>query len=156
MAPRDAVDAVIADIRQHRITADGTGLFTVTRHISLLCHLASGLAADTEYQLAPNSRGLPPADTLGQAAGHLGRAIAHYTQALTPRVPLAQPGAKDTLQRQLDALDHHSRLRVHLDDAGVALEAARACLDMPHRAPAASPSATAPVSLPAAQHRRRA
>lgn len=153
MAPRDAVDAVIADMYEHRITADGTGLFTVTRHIGLLCHLASDLAADTEYQLTPNNRGLPPAKALGQATGHLGRAIAHYTQALAPLVPLAQPGAKDTLQNQLDALDHHSRLRVHLDDAGVALEAARACLDVRHRTPAVSPSA-APTPVPAAQHRR--
>ncbi|WP_188278870.1 hypothetical protein [Streptomyces sp. CBMA152] len=156
MHPRDAVDAVLADMRDHRITADGTGLFNATRHIGLLCHLAAGLAADTEYQLAPNSRGLPPAETLAQSAGHLGRAIAHYTQALTPLVCLATPGAQDTLQKQLDALDHHSRLRVHLDHVGVALKAVRVGLDVPHRPVAASPSATAPVPVPAAQHRRRA
>ncbi|MET8126465.1 hypothetical protein [Streptomyces sp. NPDC005231] len=73
MSPRQAVDAVTADIRDHRITADDTGLFNVTRHVGLLCHLAARMAANTEYQLAPNSAGLPPAEKLAASAGHLGR-----------------------------------------------------------------------------------
>ncbi|MFI1677393.1 hypothetical protein [Streptomyces sp. NPDC020607] len=48
MTALDAVDAVTADIRDHRITADGTGLFNVMRHINLLCHLTAGVAADAE------------------------------------------------------------------------------------------------------------
>ncbi|WP_371551337.1 hypothetical protein OG266_38240 [Streptomyces sp. NBC_00554] len=153
MEPHKAVDAVIADIRGHRITGDGSGLFTATRHIGLLCHLAARMAADAEYQLAPNISDLPPAQTLGQTAAHLGRAIAHYTQALSPLVTLAQPGAQATLQKQLDAIDQHSRLRVHLDDAGKALAAARACLGAPRNP--ATPNTTAAVSVQATTVRRR-
>ncbi|WP_326812273.1 hypothetical protein OIE62_07735 [Streptomyces scopuliridis] len=142
MSPRQAVDAVTADIRDHHITVDGTGLFNATRHIGLLCHLAARMAADVEYQLAPNIADLPPAETLGRSAGHLGRAIAHYTQALAPLITLTT-GTQDTLQHKLDALNHRSRLRVHLDDAGRALAAARTALEVPQ--PPAVPSAPAPA-----------
>ncbi|MEV7731690.1 hypothetical protein AB0O75_06165 [Streptomyces sp. NPDC088921] len=37
MEPHEAVDAVIADLRNQRITGDGRGLLTATRHIGLLC-----------------------------------------------------------------------------------------------------------------------
>ncbi|MFF7174718.1 hypothetical protein [Streptomyces pseudovenezuelae] len=153
MEPHEAADAVIADMRDHRITGDGSGLFTATRHIGLLCHLAARMAADAEYQLAPNIAGLPRAEALGQTTGHLGRAIAHYTQALAPLITLAQPRAQATLQKQLDAIGQHSRLRVHLDDAGQALAAARACLGAPCRP--TTPSATASVPVPALTARRR-
>lgn len=153
MSPRQAVDAVTADIRDHHITVDSTGLFNVTRHIGLLCHLAARVTADAEYQLAPNVADLPPAETLGTSAGHLGQAIAHYTQALAPLITLTTT-AQDTLQQKLDSLDHHSRLRIHLDDAGRALAAARTALEAP-RSPAAS-SAPPPPPLRAPAVRRRA
>uniref|UniRef100_UPI003C7BF8B8 hypothetical protein n=1 Tax=unclassified Streptomyces TaxID=2593676 RepID=UPI003C7BF8B8 len=149
MSPRHAVDAIAADIRDHPITVDGTGLFNATRHIGLLCHLTSRMTADAEYQLAPNIAGHPPAHILGRTAGHLGRAIAHYTQALTPLVTLTT-----TVQHKLDSLDHHSRL-AHLDDAGRALTAARTALEAPQ--PPAAPSAPAPApsaSLAPAARRR--
>ncbi|WWM28087.1 hypothetical protein QBW33_31065 [Streptomyces sp. B21-104] len=153
MSPRHAVDAVAADIRDHPITADGTGLFNATRHIGLLCHLTSRMTADAEYQLAPNITGLPPAEILGRTAGHLGRAIAHYTQALTPLITLTTTG-QHTLQHKLDSLDHHSRLLAHLDDAGRALTAARTALEAPQ--PPAAPSAPAPApSAPLAPAARR-
>ncbi|MET8921631.1 hypothetical protein ABZW26_04370 [Streptomyces sp. NPDC004623] len=153
MSPRHAVDAVAADIHDHHITVDGTGLFNATRHIGLLCHLTSRMTADTEYQLAPNITGLPPAEILGTAAGHLGRAIAHYTQALTPLVTLTTT-VQHTLQHKLDSLDHHSRLLAHLDDAGRALTAARTALEAPQ--PPAAPSAPAPApSAPLAPAARR-
>jgi hypothetical protein len=56
---------------------------------------------------------------------------------------LAAPGAQTTLQKQLDAIEHHSRIRVHLHDAAQALTAARACLHAPHQ-PAATPEPTPP------------
>ncbi|MFB4420742.1 hypothetical protein C5F59_006570 [Streptomyces sp. QL37] len=153
MSPRHALDAVAADIRDHPITVDGTGLFNATRHIGLLCHLTSRMTADAEYQLAPNIAGLPPAEILGTAAGHLGRAIALYTQALTPLVTLTTTG-QHTLQHKLDSLDHHSRLLAHLDDAGRALTAARTALEAPQ--PPAAPSAPAPApSAPLAPAARR-
>ncbi|MFF4361558.1 hypothetical protein [Streptomyces sp. NPDC001604] len=147
------MDAVIADLREHRITGDGIGLFTATRHIGLLCHLTARMAADVEYQLAPNIAGLPPAEALGQTTGHLGRTIAHYTQALAPLVALARTGAQATPPKQLDAIDQHTRLRVHLDDAGQSLAAARACLGTPRRP--VTQRTTAAISVPAPTVRRR-
>jgi hypothetical protein len=147
MEPHEAVDTVITDMRDHRITGDGSGLFTATRHIGLLCHLTTRMAADAEYQLAANIASIPPAEALGQTTGHLGRAIARYTQAL------AQPRAQTTLQTQLDAIDQVSHLRVHLDNAGQALAAARACLGAPRRP--TTPSTTASVPVPAPTVRRR-
>ncbi|MFD5111672.1 hypothetical protein ACFWNG_05045 [Streptomyces sp. NPDC058391] len=152
MSPRQAVDAVTADIRDHHITVDETGLFNAMRHIDLLCHLATRMAADVEYKIA-NVAGLPPVETLGQSVGHLGRAVAHYTQALAPLITLTT-GSQDTLQQKLDALDHHSRLRVHLDDAGRALAAARTALEVPQ--PPAVPSTSAPAPSHAPSVRRRA
>lgn len=153
MSPRQAVDAVTADIRDHHITVDGTGLFNAARHIGLLCHLAAGMAADVEYQLAPNIADLPPAEILGASAGHVGRAIAHYTQALAPLITLTTT-AQNTLQQQLDSLDHHSRLRIHLDDARRALAAARTALEVP-RTPllrAHPPQPRCPPRLSGAAH----
>ncbi|MFD9925816.1 hypothetical protein ACFWZK_06530 [[Kitasatospora] papulosa] len=132
---------------------DGTGLFNATRHIGLLCHLTSRMTADAEYQLAPNIAGHPPAHILGRTAGHLGRAITHYTQALTPLITLTTTG-QHTLQHKLDSLDHHSRLQAHLGDAGRALTAARTALEAPQ--PPAAPSAPAPApSAPLAPAARR-
>ncbi|WP_406180754.1 hypothetical protein [Streptomyces canus] len=37
MEPHEAVDAVLADLRDHQITSDGSCLFAATRHIGLLC-----------------------------------------------------------------------------------------------------------------------
>ncbi|MEU9369531.1 hypothetical protein AB0D71_33625 [Streptomyces avermitilis] len=146
MEPHEAVDAVIADLRDHRITGDGSGLFTATRHIGLLCHLTARMATDAEHQPAPNIAGLPPAQALGQTTGHLGRALA-------PLIALAKPGTQATLQKQLDAIEQRSRLRVHLDDAGKALAAARACLGVLRRP--ATPSTTTAVPVPAPTVRRR-
>ncbi|WP_371632220.1 hypothetical protein OG693_04555 [Streptomyces sp. NBC_01259] len=97
-------------------------------HVSLLCHLAARMAADAEYALAskqPSTKASPSAATLGQTSGHLGQAIAHYTHALTP---LVTHGTQNTLQKQLDAIEDHSLLRLHLHDGAEALTAARACL----------------------------
>ncbi|MEV6535987.1 hypothetical protein AB0M86_41545 [Streptomyces sp. NPDC051639] len=152
MSPRQAVDAVTADIRDHHITADGTGPFNAMRHIDLLCHLTARMAADAEYQIASNIAYLPPAATLGASAGHLGRAVAHYTQALAPLITLTTT-AQDTLQQKLDSLDHHSRLRIHLDDASRALTAARTALEVPRPPAASSASAPGPLHAPAARRR---
>lgn len=152
----EALDAVADDIRDHRITPDGHGLFTAIRHVDLLCHLVARTAADAEYRLPPahpDAPARPSAEVLGLMAGHLGRAVAHYTQALAPLVSFARP-APASLQGQLDAIDLHRRLRVHLDDAGQSLEAARACLGGPRRPP--TPSTAAAVPRHAATVRRSA
>ncbi|MFI9039799.1 hypothetical protein [Streptomyces sp. NPDC053726] len=152
MSPRQAVEAVTADIRDHHITVDGTGLFNATRHIDLLCHLTARIAADAEYQLAPNIADLPPAKDLGQNVSHLGQAIAHYAQALAPLITLTTT-AQGTLQQKLDSLDQHSRLRVHLDGAGRALASASTALEVPRPPAASSPPVPAPLRAPAARRR---
>ncbi|WP_406463315.1 hypothetical protein OH768_47670 [Streptomyces sp. NBC_01622] len=152
----EALDAVAADVRDHRITPDFYGLFTAIRHVDLLCHLVARTAADSEYRLLPanpDAPARPSAEVLGLMAGHLGRAVAHYTQALAPLVSFTRP-TPASLQGQLDTIDLHRRLHVHLDDAGQALEAARACLDGPRRPP--TPSTAAPVPRRTATVRRSA
>ncbi|WP_435285397.1 hypothetical protein [Streptomyces bacillaris] len=153
MSPLQALDAVTADIRGHRITVDSTGLFNATRHIGLLCHLAARMAADAEYQLSPNIADLPPAEHLGASAGHLGQAVAHYTQALAPLLVLTTT-AQDTPRQKLDSLDHHNRLRSHLDAAGRALAAARTVLAVPQPLTAPSRPAPAPLRSSSAVRRR--
>ncbi|MFI5751069.1 hypothetical protein ACIBBE_35355 [Streptomyces sp. NPDC051644] len=152
MSARPAVDAVTADIHDHHITVDGTGLFNATRHIELLCHLTARIAADAEYQLAPNIVDLPPSKDLGQSVGHLGQAIAQYTQALAPLITLTT-AAQGTLQQKLDSLDHHSRLRIHLDDAGRALASVSTALEVPRPPAASSAPVPAPLRAPAARRR---
>lgn len=124
------MDAVIADVRACRITGDGNGLVTATRHVSLLCHLAVRLANDAEYALAskPSTKASPPAAAMAQAAGHLGQAIADYTQALTPLVALTTRGTQNMIHEQIDGLAQDSWLRVHLRYEAEALTAARNCL----------------------------
>ncbi|MGW3692330.1 hypothetical protein ACWD6U_00360 [Streptomyces sp. NPDC005149] len=152
MTALTAVDAVTADIGNHRITVDGTGLFNVMRHIDLLCHLTARMAADAEYQLAPNVAGLPPAKNLGASAGHLGQAVAHSSQALAPLITLTTT-AQDTLQPKLDAIGHHSTLRIHLDSGSRALAAARTALEAQQPPTAASTPAPAPRQPPTVRRR---
>ncbi|MEU4173770.1 hypothetical protein [Streptomyces sp. NPDC026589] len=152
MTALDAVDAVTADIRDHRITVDGTGLFNVMRHIGLLCHLTARMAADAEYQLTPNVADLPPAKNLGASAGHLGQAVAHYSQAVAPLITLTTT-ARDTLQQKLDAFGHHSSLRIHLDGGSRALAAARTALEAQQPLTAASAPAPAPRQAPTIRRR---
>lgn len=137
MTALDALDAVAADIRDHPITVSGTGLFTAMRHIGLLCHLTARTAADTEYQLTPNTADLPPATVLGASTGRLGQAAAHYAQALAPLITLTT-AAQATFQQQLDAL---GSLRDHLDGASRALASARTTLEAKQPRPAVSPPA---------------
>ncbi|WP_432104141.1 hypothetical protein [Streptomyces sp. bgisy091] len=144
MSPRQAVDAVTADIRAHHITVDGTGLFNATRHIGLLCQLAARMAADAEYQLSD----VPLAKNLGASSGHLGRAIAHYTQALSPLITLTTT-VQPTLKQKFDSLDLHRHLRIHLDSAGRALTSASDALDIPRPLPAPSGPGPAPLCPPA-------
>ncbi|MFF0740613.1 hypothetical protein ACFYVL_09440 [Streptomyces sp. NPDC004111] len=144
MSAEQAVDAVLTDIRDHSISADRHGLFHVTRHLSLLCHLTARFAGEAEYQLSPNAAGLPPRQSLARTAVHLGKAVGHYTQALPPLHGLAAQ-APGTLPQQLEAIGLHSRLRVQLDDARQALESARTALHgpPPHTVPASRPAAPA-------------
>lgn len=142
-SPAHALDAVIADIRDHPITTDHMGLYNVTRHIELLCHLVMETAADAEYQMHPNIVDLSPAETLAISTAHLGKAIAHYTQTLVPLVCL--PIAKqETRQEQQLATEHRGTLHMHLDGVRKALADASNAL-MPHQpADSATPVATAP------------
>lgn len=150
------MDAVIADVRECRITGDVNGLFTTIRHDSLLRHLAARMAADAECTLAskqPSTKTSPSAATLGHTSGHLGRGISHYTQAIDSLVALATRGTQSTLQHRPDAIEHDSRLRLHLHGAAEALTAASACLHATSR-PTATTTSIPPHTPSAGSHPR--
>ncbi|NJQ03318.1 hypothetical protein [Streptomyces zingiberis] len=148
----DALDAVIADIREHRIAGGPGGFFTALRHIELLGHLAIRLAADAHHHLNEDqqtSSARHPAETLSQTAGHVGRAVAHYTLALTPLAARAKPGARASLDWQLDAIDRHRDLHAHLSHAHQALDEARASLTGPNPPPGSQGSTPPPPTTAA-------
>lgn len=157
MTAHEAVDAAAADLREHHVRSDRHGLFTAGRHIDLLCSLATRIASDAEHRLSadhPNDPSRPSPEALGQAAGHIGRAIAHYTQALGP---LTQQQPRSTLQHQLDAIDLTSTLYTHLAHARHALAAARTSLPPPHQLPdQATPVPTPPAPASAVRPASRA
>ena len=147
-----ALDAVIADIREHRIAGGPGGFFTALRHIELLGHLAIRLAADAHHHLNEDqqtSSARHPAETLSQTAGHVGRAVAHYTLALTPLAARAKPGARASLDWQLDAIDRHRDLHAHLSHAHQALDEARASLTGPNPPPGSQGSTPPPPTTAA-------
>ncbi|MFI5804362.1 hypothetical protein [Streptomyces sp. NPDC051561] len=133
-----AADAVAADIREHPITATRDGLVHAVRHASLLCHLADRVAADAESRLISNTALLPSTEILCRATALLGMALGHYAQVFDPLLALVM-GDQHSVQEQLDALDHHSSLRVHLANAAKALTAARTVLETPHSGPSTPP-----------------
>lgn len=145
LLPRQAVDAVTADMHENTITADHTGVFHASRHTALLSHVTAQLAAAVEYQLTANTAGLPPAAALAQAATHLGRAVAHHSQALEQVLTLAS-SAQETLSQQVAALGQHRALGVHLSNAHAALTEARLLLH-PSQTPAV-PSSHQPSRSP--------
>lgn len=124
----EACDAVLADLLGHPVTPDSLGLSTVLRHIDLLCHLTALVTGETQYCVFfdhGDDTYAAQAEPFSQAAGHLGRATAHYAQALAPVLVLCTSGAQSTPRQPLDTLDLHSRLRVHLAGAVSALSEAR-------------------------------
>jgi hypothetical protein len=134
MSMHEALDAVLADLLDHPITTPSDSVFTVLRHIDLLCHLTARAAGDAQFGLAydhaeaaDQARVVP----LSRAAAHLGRATAHYTLVLAPIVTLSKPDAQSTLQKQLDALDMRRHLSVHVHETLRALSDARTCLTTP-------------------------
>ncbi|MEU3529128.1 hypothetical protein AB0E62_35625 [Streptomyces sp. NPDC038707] len=128
----EAIDAVITDLRDHPPGVFPHGVFTVMRHIDLLCHLTARAADDAHFGLAYEHA--EPADQarvepLSRTAAHLGRATAHYTLALAPSLTLhlSDPDTPSTPDR----LDAHSRLIRHAGGALLALSYARTCLTTP-------------------------
>ncbi|WP_208885227.1 hypothetical protein [Streptomyces sp. PBH53] len=154
----EAIDAVVADLLDHPVAASPHGVFTVMRHIDLLCHLTARAVGDAHFGLVYDHA--DPADQarvepLSRAAAHFGRATAHYTLALAPVLALSKPDLRSTRHHQLDALDAHSRLTRHVHDALHALSDARTCLVTPHPASVqAAPAVSPPVpALPASKAR---
>ncbi|MGW8697617.1 hypothetical protein ACWGOK_11940 [Streptomyces eurythermus] len=156
MTMAEAIDAVIADLLHHPVAASPHGVFTVMRHIDLLCHLTARAVGDAHFGLACEHA--DPADQervepLGRAAAHLGRATAHCTLALAPVIALSKSDVRSA--KQLDVFDALSQLTKQVHDALLALSDARTCLTTPlppggQAAPAAPPSVPAP---PAAKSR---
>ncbi|WP_446038090.1 hypothetical protein [Streptomyces sp. SID1121] len=147
MTPLDAVDAVTADIRDHRITPDGTGLFNAVRHIDLLSHLVRRFADDACQHLGQTHHPSPSGhltEGLTGAVVPLAEAVLHYTRALVPLTAL-NTSPTTTLAARTDALQHHSLLRTELAAAVCSLGTARAAI----HAPTSAASPNQPGTLPA-------
>lgn len=87
------LDAVLADLRDHPISPDSSGLFNAMRHIDLLCHLTSRATGETQYCLFydhADAADQARAEPLSQAAGHLGRATATTPKPWPPLSPCAR------------------------------------------------------------------
>ncbi|KMS74093.1 hypothetical protein ACM01_15840 [Streptomyces viridochromogenes] len=131
MTLEEALDAVRAHLLAHPTPATADSVFTVLRHIDLLCHLTARAAGDAQFGLAYDQASAAEqarVEPLSRAAAHLGRATAHYTLILAPAIALSRVGAQTTLQKQLDSIDIH----VYFHDALRALSDARTCLTVPH------------------------
>lgn len=152
LTPHDALDAVIADIRAQRVTDRPGDFSTAVGHIDLLGHLAIRLAGDAHHHLAQEQK-IPyarhSAEHLSQSAGHVGRAVAYYTLALSPLAALTKPGARATLDRQLDAIDRDGDLHAYLGRARQALDEARASLTGLNLAPESKGSTPPPPTTAA-------
>ncbi|ALO97719.1 hypothetical protein [Streptomyces griseosporeus] len=134
MTMQEALDAVLADLLDHPLTTPSDRLFTVLRHIDLLCHLTAWAAGDAQFGLAydrADAADLARVEPLSRAAAHLGRATAHYTLVLAPVVALSKSDAQSTLQKQLDTIDMHSQISVHVHETLRALSDGRASLTTP-------------------------
>lgn len=158
MALVEAIDTVVADLLNHPVAASPHAVFTVMRHIDLLCHLTTRVVGDAHFGLVYDHA--DPADQarvepLSRAAAHFGRATAHYTLALAPALALSKPNAPSTLHNRLDGLHAHSQLTRHFNDALHALSDARTCLVTPHPASGqATPAVPPPVPAPPASKAR--
>ncbi|MGW1604497.1 hypothetical protein [Streptomyces eurythermus] len=154
----EAIDAVVADLLDHPVSASPHGVFTVMRHTDLLCHLTARAVGDAHFGLTYEHA--DPADQarvepLGRAAAHLGRATAHYTQALAPVLALSKPDARSTPHKQLNTIDALSQLTKHVHDALRALSDARTCLTTPlPPGRQATPATPPPVPAPPAAKSR--
>ncbi|AJT62540.1 hypothetical protein T261_0851 [Streptomyces lydicus] len=159
MTAREALDAVLADIRNHHVSPDADGFFTALRHIDLLGHLATRFTGDAHHHLDQDHDANPTRysiKTLSLAAAATGRALAHYTQALPALTALGTPADEATLGTHLDSLPHYSALYRHLHAAEQALHQARQDLaDHTPQPPGqpAPPVAKTPAPAPASRSR---
>ncbi|MFE7302680.1 hypothetical protein [Streptomyces sp. NPDC057579] len=128
MTRPEALAAVLTDLRAHQVDPGPDGFFTALRHIDLLGHLALRFTADAHHLLSEEIPTTNPAqDALrsSRAAAMIGRALAHYTQALPALTKVSDPASRTTIDAQLEAIPHHSALRRHLDAAQRTLDEAR-------------------------------
>ncbi|MFF8447678.1 hypothetical protein ACF06Q_08255 [Streptomyces leeuwenhoekii] len=157
MTLAEGINAVLADLRHHPVTALPHSVFTLMRHVDLLCHLTSRATGDAQFGHAhdhADAADRAQVEPLSRAAAHLGRATAHYTQALAPALALSKTAAPSTLQAQLDLIDARSQLTKHVHEALRALSDARTCLTGPHPSGQAVPAVPPPVPTPPSSRAR--
>ncbi|WP_043267054.1 hypothetical protein [Streptomyces sp. CT34] len=132
MTCREALDSVLTDIRAHPVDAGPDGFFTALRHVDILGYLASMFTGHAHHVLAGDIQTTTPSQEAlasSQAAATIGRALAHYTQALPALAKVSDPVSHTTtVGAQLEALPHHTALRRHLDAAQRTLDEARIAL----------------------------
>lgn len=111
LTPREAVDAVTADIRAlNPLPADAHGLFTATRHIGLLSAVLASLAGDAHYFSCErdSDKDARTSDRLAAATVPLAQILTHYSQALGPLTRLARTPLRDGAS--LDRIEVHQHL----------------------------------------------
>ncbi|MFI1013122.1 hypothetical protein [Streptomyces sp. NPDC020965] len=128
LTPHAAVDAVIEDIAAHPVTPGPGGLFTATRHISLISHLVTRFAGDSlsyaEHAHEQPSGAWRPVEALTTAAVPLAQALTRYTQALVSLAALSRPTPHTSTKDAVDRIDLHR----HLPAIGHCLSDARTAL----------------------------
>ncbi|AIA06640.1 hypothetical protein O1L55_30145 [Streptomyces albulus] len=158
MTSAEALDAVLDDLRTYRVDPGAGGQFTALRQVDLLGHLALRFTGDGYHTHTGDIESDNPTQdalTAHQTAATIGRAFAHYTQALPALTQASDPTNHTTLKGQLAALNHHSALRQHLHAAQSTLEEARHVLTGVTPLPTNSPSSTVakPPADPNPPHR---
>ncbi|WP_147481268.1 hypothetical protein [Streptomyces shenzhenensis] len=147
MTVTEGLDAVLTDLLDHPITTASNRVFTVMRHIDLLCHLTTRATGEAHFGLVydhADAAAQAAVEPLSRATAHLGRAAAHYTLTLAPALALLKANTQSTLQQQLGAIHVQSQLSVHFHDALRALTEPHQPSE--HTMPVPPP----PVSRPAA------
>ncbi|MER7986550.1 hypothetical protein ABTY53_13245 [Streptomyces noursei] len=158
MTSAEALDAVLDDLRTYRVDPGAGGYFTALRQVDLLAHLALRFTGDAYHTHTGDIESDNPTQdalTAHQTAATIGRAFAHYTQALPALTKASDPATQTTLKGQVAALTHHSALRRHLDTAQRTLDEARHVLKGVTPLPTNSPSSTVaePPAAPNPPHR---
>ncbi|WP_411140993.1 hypothetical protein [Streptomyces sp. x-80] len=153
----EALDAVLDDLRTYRVNPGAGGHFNALRQADLLGHLALRFAGDAYHTHTGDIESANPTQdalTAHQTAATIGRAFAHYTQALPALTKASDPANQSTLKGQVEALTHHSALRRHLDAAQRTLDEARHVFNgvtpLPTNSPA--PTVTKPPAPPNPPH----
>ncbi|MFF4285685.1 hypothetical protein ACFY0R_10195 [Streptomyces sp. NPDC001633] len=143
-----AMNSVLVEVQHQRVVPGRDGLFTATRHISLISALITRFSGDAQY-LSEHAVDRT-VHALTAACRPLAAAQLHYAYALNVLVML-HATSTDTQEREGELYRHLDGAVKSLDDARVALFQSPNDTPPPSRGPAAAPAQAACTST----HRKR-